>query len=54
MSLVIDSTVAPTLRLHSSADATTAVEIVVPVHDEERGSRTRSGPCTPTSATTSP
>ncbi len=37
MSLVIDSTVAPTLRLHSSADATTAVEIVVPVHDEERG-----------------
>ena len=37
MALVIDSTVAATLRLHSSADATTAVEIVVPVHNEERG-----------------
>ena len=37
MSLVTDSTVAATLRSHSPPDAATAVEIVVPVHNEERG-----------------
>ncbi len=37
MSLVTDSTVAATLRSYSPPDAAAAVEIVVPVHDEERG-----------------
>ena len=39
-----DSTVAATLRLHSPPDATTAVEIVVPVHDEEREGWLGGGP----------